>query len=759
MATYINKLQASGNTLDEAVEDFKRKLEYVMVPMYPEEFETREIQGQTYMYLNGEWSLQLDEVVITASTITNTRAFIIASSGIRLHKTASPHDTEYVFARSGKNVSATNIATTIYKPGEEILYIGPSQNAKGWAFIQTSDGKQGHIERHHIMILEKNAILDNFTQAYHYVKQEGEGLESIINTYFANYNFKRGKDKRTIAEALIFLNQSSDHDHGLYFKQEEKGIFEKVHSGVIDAHDPWFQKARELYKTVQVPLYTVLRIPTVAYIDYLAKIGKLSQRPDLVNEMINVGEIIVDVAAGIAGVIVGIIEGFVVGIWDALVGLVDLVSSIIDVIKKLVQGTFIEDLKKMYAMMIGLSWEDIKKLGDAISGGLISQIQNFSTLSAFEKGRVIGKIIGMVLLEVVLAFFTGGAANAAKWAGKLGKFAKVAKTIAKVGDDVLGPLNKMNKKLIDKISDKVPKKFKNKNGKGDYDDNEKNRVLKQTILNLVRAKTLALDEVGATLSQLKTDLFFLAKPLPGAKFFFPPEIGMPGTYDVYFKASPKKKVANDFTSGTKGKNIADTKAAGLLNKKINDLKKAPDGYQIVKTKKGKQIKRLDADNPNTPQLTVNDKGEIIEYKGPKNNRISVSGKLRRILGTPDGHQAHHLVADNVVQKSKLHTLARKKDLYDLDRKGNGISLAETVEDFAKDPTGMSSKLPLHKGNHKEWDKLTTGVIEEYERRLIKKFGKLDIPPVTEEAMKLSLEGIEKKLLKEMNGLPSGIKLE
>lgn len=585
MATYINKLQASGNTLDEAVEDFKRKLEYVMVPMYPEEFETREIQGQTYMYLNGEWSLQLDEVVITARTITNTRAFIIASSGIRLHKTASPHDTEYVSARSGKNVSATNIATTIYKPGEEILYIGPSQNAKGWAFIQTSDGKQGHIERHHIMILEKNAILDNFTQAYHYVKQEGEGLESIINTYFANYNFKRGKDKRTIAEALIFLNQSSDHDHGLYFKQEEKGIFEKVHSGVIDAHDPWFQKARELYKTVQVPLYTVLRIPTAAYIEYLAKIGKLSQRPDLVNEMINVGEIIVDVAAGIAGVIVGIIEGFVVGIWDALVGLVDLVSSIIDVIKKLVQGTFIEDLKKMYAMMIGLSWEDIKKLGDAISGGLISQIQNFSTLSAFEKGRVIGKIIGMVLLEVVLAFFTGGAANAAKWAGKLGKFAKVAKTIAKVGDDVLGPLNKMNKKLIDKISDKVPKKFRNKNGKGDYEGNDKKNVYRQLLLNQARVTAELFDANGSTIAQLKTSLNLSEKAYPKlGNVKWPAKRIRDNVYSLGMVASPEKIVDKHFTSGAKGKGKEEIELEpgekGNWNKKLNKPLKANKRYNV-----------------------------------------------------------------------------------------------------------------------------------------------------------------------------------
>ncbi len=587
MSIYINKLSASGDNLEEAVKDFKRKLETILVPMFAEEFETKEFNGQKYMYVNGQWTLLLDEVVITAKAVTNARAFIIATPGIRLHRTPSPHDPDYVEARKNENVSPDNIATTIYGSGEEILFIGKSQNAEGWAFIQTKDGKQGHIEHHHIMVLAKNSILDNFTQAYHYVSARGEGLETIINTYFSNYKFKRGHDRRSIAEAIIFLNESSGHKHGLYFKSDEKGIIEKVHRGMIDSHDPWFKKAREMYETVKVPLYTILRIPTVAYIEYLSKIGKLSKRPDLVNELINVGEIIVDVAAGIAGVIVGIIEGFVVGIWDALVGLVDLVTSIIDVIKKLVSGTFIDDLKKMYAMMVNLSWEDIQKLGDAITGGLFSAIKNFSSLSAFEKGRVIGKIIGLVLLEVVLAIFTGGAANAAKWAGKLGKFAKVAKGIQKiadVGEDVLGPLNKMNKKMLDGLKDKIPKKFRNKNGRRDYDDNENNGVLKQAILNLARAEALLLDASGATARELQTSLITLAIPLKGAKFYFEPKIALPGPYDVDFRASPKKDVIDGFTSGKKGKNKDEIELEagekGNWNKKLNKPLEANKRYNV-----------------------------------------------------------------------------------------------------------------------------------------------------------------------------------
>ena len=550
MSIYINKLQANGNTLEEAIEDFKRKLEYVMDPLYPKEFETREINGQKYIYYNGEWALQLDEVTVTAKAISNVRAFIIAPEGIRLHKTAHPNDPGVIAAREGRSIGTANISTKIYKPGEEILYIGPSQHAEGWALVKTSDSKQGHIQRHHILILAKNAILDNFTKAYYYVAKQGEGVESIINQYYSNYNFKRGKDKRTIAEALIFLNQTSGHQHGLYFKQEEKGVLEKIQSGVVDAHDPWFKKARDMYTSVQIPLHTVLRIPTEAYIDYLDTIGKLSKRPDLINEMINVGEIVVDVAAGIAGVIVGIVEGFVMGIWDALVGLVDLVTSIIDVVKKLLSGTFIKDLEKMYAMMMNLSWEQIKEMGDAITGGLITQIKNFGNLSAFEKGRVIGKIIGAVILEVVLAIFTGGAVNAAKWAGKLGKFASVAKKVAKAGDDILGPLNKMNKKLLDDLKNKIPTKYKNKFGKGDYDDKDEKNIYRQLLLNQARATAEILDANGSTIQELLSTLNTSEKIYPKlGNVKWPTKHIQDNIYSIGMVASDEKWVDKHFTSG------------------------------------------------------------------------------------------------------------------------------------------------------------------------------------------------------------------
>ncbi|MEW5675623.1 PoNe immunity protein domain-containing protein [Flavobacterium enshiense] len=71
-------------------------------------------------------------------------------------------------------------------------------------------------------------------------------------------------------------------------------------------------------------------------------------------------------------------------------------------------------------------------------------------------------------------------------------------------------------------------------------------------------------------------------------------------------------------------------------------------------------------------------------------------------------------------------------------KNNNINLAKTIEDFDKDPTGMSKSLPLHKGSYPEWDDFTKNIIKEYTDRLIKNYGKLESPPIHIEKVKISM---------------------
>jgi len=133
----------------------------------------------------------------------------------------------------------------------------------------------------------------------------------------------------------------------------------------------------------------------------------------------------------------------------------------------------------------------------------------------------------------------------------------------------------------------------------------------------------------------------------------------------------------------------------------------PTGYQVVTKNNSKYIRRLDASNTNTPRLMVDETGTIVQYIKP--TRLSSNGVLRNRLkqangGTlPDGHQAHHIVSDNVVQNSSIHQEAINRGLYDIDRTSNGKLLAETAEDYPKDLTGASEAYPTHFGSHPQYD--------------------------------------------------------
>jgi hypothetical protein len=129
----------------------------------------------------------------------------------------------------------------------------------------------------------------------------------------------------------------------------------------------------------------------------------------------------------------------------------------------------------------------------------------------------------------------------------------------------------------------------------------------------------------------------------------------------------------------------------------------PNGYQIITKNGSKYIRRIDVSNPNTPRLMVDHTGTIVPYAKPQ--RLSSNNLLRSRLEQanggviPDGHQAHHLVPDNVVQNSPLHQEVISRGLYDIDRVSNGKLLAETAEDYVP----LSEAYPTHFGSHPNYD--------------------------------------------------------
>ncbi|MFT5890890.1 MAG: hypothetical protein ACI9Y7_000988 [Dokdonia sp.] len=520
------------------------RLNDLSVRAYKENYLTKTIEGQKYSFirnLDNEWEfggLALDEVVVTAKAINynNARGFVRAEKGIYLYG----GDENYIGEKIEKG-EPYGIATTVEV---KVLFRG-NEDKNGWLRIQIVDTKEvGWIQKQFIQIIPVDTLLDSYTKKFYYVKSGDTFETNIAATEYSQYKVKTGDDYRTIAQAFHLLNQQSDHHTGIVIKDADQSLLSALELGYKASIDPAFVEARSLYKKLFLTENHIVRLPSENYIRLQQELGNLSKRSDLMNATIDVVDTITEILAGAAGLVVGIIEGLLRAIYDALEGIVDLISTIISTIKDLITGELFDKMKSLYETIIGfadLEFEDLKKVMYAVLGNIGTAIQdiieNWKTASAFEKGRVIGIVIGAILLEILVAIFTGGSVTLAKWAGKLGKLGKVLTKIAELGDDMRKALKK-----------KMPDRFK----KGDYDkdnDGDATNWQRWALLQQARVTALAMDADGSSELEFLVALKTQAGFYPKLKVAWPIKDRKSKSFDLYMKASKPKKVVDDFTSG------------------------------------------------------------------------------------------------------------------------------------------------------------------------------------------------------------------
>lgn len=488
----------------------------------------------------------------------NVRGFIIAENGIRLHATPTPHDAIYA--------SKKGIAATIYKPSaKSITVLYEDLQNKGWYKIRTNDKKEGFIEKQHITILKVNNQLDSFTHTYHFVKA-GENFENhIAKKYLNHIPLRTGFDRRTLAQAFFLLNSQSGHDHGITMDNKNISASDYLELAYKAQYDPSFNKARLDYKALQLKQGHVVRVPNYKYIQLQSRLGTLSQRPEFMNDAIGAGRVAKEIIEGMAGLIAGIVEGLVLGIYDMLVGIIDSIQQIIETIYDLFTGVLFDKLKTMFNNIVdtikSMTAEDIKKAFVGLLGKagehIMKIINNWKKASSFEKGKVIGLVLGTLLLEILLAIFTGGSANMAKWASKLGKLGKVIIKVADFAHDIKA-----------KLKAKLPKKYFEKGVYANDKDDTKNwqRALLYAEGLLVTKK---MDDNGNTITQLENRLTAI-KLFPKLKRKWGSHSRGGNVHAVTLTASPTKEVYHHFTSGEKGN----------WNKKLNGKLNPNETYDV-----------------------------------------------------------------------------------------------------------------------------------------------------------------------------------
>ncbi|MCU0431373.1 MAG: hypothetical protein MUF42_15525 [Cytophagaceae bacterium] len=350
----------------------------------------------------------------------NKKGSVSADKGIRLHATPLPADKQYV--------DKTGDSAKIYPEGSKltILHRGNQENP-GWVYIRTEDGKEGWIQD--VYIQEGNESIPSPQRFGTYQVKQGDSASKIVQNQL-NIARETGYDDRTFVHALYLLNKNK----GVTINQEKYLGSLRENQGT-NALDPRMARTRAVYQSVEVKEGAVLLIPDKAYIDDQILKGNIGSRPEWMNTSIAVGK-------GIYGFYKGVAEGFV----EAGVGAVE---DLWNLLKDIITGELFVKIAEGIEKMLDMSWDDFKEMFGEMLGGMLDGLEKWwKSGNPEKKWEAVGKIIGAILFEVVLAIVSGGTVNAIK---NTGKFAKVFKLIDKVNDTVNGPINKAKAKIKEKL--------------------------------------------------------------------------------------------------------------------------------------------------------------------------------------------------------------------------------------------------------------------------------------------------------------------
>lgn len=114
-------------------------------------------------------------------------------------------------------------------------------------------------------------------------------------------------------------------------------------------------------------------------------------------------------------------------------------------------------------------------------------------------------------------------------------------------------------------------------------------------------------------------------------------------------------------------------------------------YQLRRRSDNENVENID----DLPFLSIDNDRNIMEGKA---GRISSSSAMDLNLGSKEGYQRHHLIADNVAQTHALVIEARNRRVWTVDHRPNLIMLPSTDETAAQ-----HTDLPKHSGSHSNWD--------------------------------------------------------
>ena len=327
---------------------------------------------------------------------------------------------------------------------QDVTLVGIYKYHKSWSLIQTQDGQEGWINSSRVTTVSSAVqamgaaglvdlhMVGGAKDGTQQGQQPLQNLGTIVSKHYGS-TFVQQHDARLIIGAIAQLNEG------------RVAIYYKNNPHQLSWWERWLldeqgENARRTYQDIRVRDGLNLVLPKKSLIEQMKASGALSSG--------SIKEQYKGLMDGIkmyGGYLVGIPEGLWKGLVGTLKAIPELLKLLWKTLKAAVQGTLLAHLQKL--------WDGLVKFVTNIPASADKWWQAFKKKSPFEQGRELGKGVGMIAFEVLLALFTGAAGNALKAAAVTGRLvakgSQVAAKIKGIGGHVGTGLTKLGDKVGD----------------------------------------------------------------------------------------------------------------------------------------------------------------------------------------------------------------------------------------------------------------------------------------------------------------------
>ena len=224
----------------------------------------------------------------------------------------------------------------------------------------------------------------------------------IARLFYAAKGFNIwGKDARYVVNALVWVNQRAKHNF-----PGESGLRK------ANVSDTWLTTKATADVYIWLPGATFLNAIYEQVAEKGGGTGSISA--DLWRGAKKLYEY---VSYGIA-FIGGLVHGFVKSLWDAVVGLAEM---IVDLLVSIFTGKVLSDAKELWETVSKMTWQDIK---DSVGDWAYKWDKKLNSNDPWTSGHAHGYLTGYIMAEAAQLLVTAGTLTAAKgalWGSRLGK--------------------------------------------------------------------------------------------------------------------------------------------------------------------------------------------------------------------------------------------------------------------------------------------------------------------------------------------------